>query len=547
MRKAVFVVSLFVIVLSIGSISANVTGTSLSLSKGRIFPGDSLIIKDTVKLANGLLLVTSILKVTDTVSRPVIVNGQWLKKKVTVTEYFSLSADTIYNIQSNSPVTNAAEPPAAPANSGDAQLNRGLEQIPVLKPTTKKQQENNPTKQHSAQASGKEKKQKPEKQPKQVKPNKADSAQASGKEKKQKPEKQPKQVKPDKADLAQASGKEKKQKPEKQPKDLQVSEKSANESSTAAELETANTVVNELETSSSLPNTTTENSNATAAENVSIEIFNQTRVVGIRTDVKENEQLPAGGYLIVSINQPQTTNSQSVTDKISAPNDANSANLPERVVLETKSVTMSEAYQLTLADIKEQQTNFAKVYKKAKTEQEKQETLTLAGRYLEEIVANDIVYYWYGTGFDKEGTTASPGSGRIACSYFVVTMLTEAGLIVDRIKLSQQSAESIVRTLAGTENVTRCVNPDEVEVLLKKKGVGLYFIGFNYHVGYLYYDGTDIYLIHASPLPPGTVSRIPMQGARSFEYSNYYDIGKLTDNKTLVINWLTGKKLAITP
>ena len=159
MRKAVFVVSLFVIVLSIGSISANVTGTSLSLSKGRIFPGDSLIIKDTVKLANGLLLVTSILKVTDTVSRPVIVNGQWLKKKVTVTEYFSLSADTIYNIQSNSPVTNAAEPPAAPANSGDAQLNRGLEQIPVLKPTTKKQQENNPTKQHSAQASGKEKKQ----------------------------------------------------------------------------------------------------------------------------------------------------------------------------------------------------------------------------------------------------------------------------------------------------------------------------------------------------------------------------------------------------
>ncbi|HRK25808.1 MAG TPA: hypothetical protein PK239_00835, partial [Chitinophagales bacterium] len=372
-------------------------------------------------------------------------------------------------------------------------------------------------------------------------------AQASGKEKKQKPEKQPKQVKPDKADLAQASGKEKKQKPEKQPKDLQVSEKSANESSTAAELETANTVVNELETSSSLPNTTTENSNATAAENVSIEIFNQTRVVGIRTDVKENEQLPAGGYLIVSINQPQTTNSQSVTDKISAPNDANSANLPERVVLETKSVTMSEAYQLTLADIKEQQTNFAKVYKKAKTEQEKQETLTLAGRYLEEIVANDIVYYWYGTGFDKEGTTASPGSGRIACSYFVVTMLTEAGLIVDRIKLSQQSAESIVRTLAGTENVTRCVNPDEVEVLLKKKGVGLYFIGFNYHVGYLYYDGTDIYLIHASPLPPGTVSRIPMQGARSFEYSNYYDIGKLTDNKTLVINWLTGKKLAITP
>ncbi len=521
MRKAVFVVSLFVIVLSIGSISANVTGTSLSLSKGRIFPGDSLIIKDTVKLANGLLLVTSILKVTDTVSRPVIVNGQWLKKKVTVTEYFSLSADTIYNIQSNSPVTNAAEPPAAPANSGDAQLNRGLEQIPVLKPTTKKQQENNPTKQHSAQA--------------------------SGKEKKQKPEKQPKQVKPDKADLAQASGKEKKQKPEKQPKDLQVSEKSANESSTAAELETANTVVNELETSSSLPNTTTENSNATAAENVSIEIFNQTRVVGIRTDVKENEQLPAGGYLIVSINQPQTTNSQSVTDKISAPNDANSANLPERVVLETKSVTMSEAYQLTLADIKEQQTNFAKVYKKAKTEQEKQETLTLAGRYLEEIVANDIVYYWYGTGFDKEGTTASPGSGRIACSYFVVTMLTEAGLIVDRIKLSQQSAESIVRTLAGTENVTRCVNPDEVEVLLKKKGVGLYFIGFNYHVGYLYYDGTDIYLIHASPLPPGTVSRIPMQGARSFEYSNYYDIGKLTDNKTLVINWLTGKKLAITP
>ncbi|MEZ4885502.1 MAG: hypothetical protein R3E32_12290 [Chitinophagales bacterium] len=219
------------------------------------------------------------------------------------------------------------------------------------------------------------------------------------------------------------------------------------------------------------------------------------------------------------------------------------AGLPGAKVLERRSITPKEAYNLTLAEIEKKRQYYARELQKATNESQRQIVIKRASEYLEEMIAVDVVHYWYGTTFDKEGMAKNPNEGKIACSYFITTILEDAGLKVNRVKLAQQSAENITKTLCSSDKMQRFTAPIEVKNYVEEKGKGLYIIGFSFHVGFLYNDGLETYLIHASPLPPGTVARLPIVGARSFDYSNFYDIGKLSDNTDLMLKWMKGEKI----
>ena len=219
-------------------------------------------------------------------------------------------------------------------------------------------------------------------------------------------------------------------------------------------------------------------------------------------------------------------------------------NTGEGNIVEKQSLSADEAYQITIEEVYENRKRFENAYKKAVDKPQQQEQiLKEAWGYLENVIAEEIVHFWYGVPFDKEGLTTSPRSGSIACSYFVATMFMEAGLKVNRIKLAQKSALEIAQAICSPQYLTHFTTPSEVETFVAKRGKGLYVIGFSYHVGFLYNDGRGQYLIHASPLPPGTVYRLDMKGARSFDYSEFYDVGKLSDYTTLVECWVTGKQL----
>ncbi len=214
-------------------------------------------------------------------------------------------------------------------------------------------------------------------------------------------------------------------------------------------------------------------------------------------------------------------------------------------VLERRLITPAEAYDMTLTEVEQQRIILSELYQQDMPYEERAELIEAASRLLEKVVAEDITHHWYGTAFDREGWTATPGTGRIACSYFVVTMLMEAGLEADRIKLSQQSAQTITKTICRPENIVRYTSKDELYEGMEERGKGLYVIGFDHHVGMLYHDGTECFLIHSSPLPPSTVARLPLVDAPSLRFSKNYDVGKVTDNKNLVHSWLTGTKLPI--
>lgn len=215
-------------------------------------------------------------------------------------------------------------------------------------------------------------------------------------------------------------------------------------------------------------------------------------------------------------------------------------------ILESKNITSEEAYKSTLEEVYAMQKQLTAQYNKAKNEGNKaeiNEVLIKASQYLEEVIPSDIIHYWYGTAFDKEGTAETPRAGSgIACSYFVTTILREAGFSISRSRVAQKGALELAQTLCN-QQLTHCNNAEEAYQLVKTKGKGLYFIAFSHHVGLIYHDGQEAYLIHSSPLAARTVARVKMEGARSFEYSKYYDIGKMSDNLALVEKWFTLQKI----
>jgi len=590
-------------------------GRELVKKQVAFLPRDTVLLQDTVLLNDQMLIVSRTLKITDTTSRPVIVNGEWMKKRIKVIDYVSLPSDTIRlnstlikdtkqvtsskQTATNSTQTETIAPdklivtkeitPTPSADNHDVKIEKEIPVTPNKETISDDFEENNRLSEIVIQDKIST-----------LKEELPDTLRKVDTTEKTIAENVP-VLKPTtkKANSSAQNNHSKKTKASKKQQPSSLSEVKSDEENSLPLAKIPDQASNELQEVQPIMQVEPKEilkpdlPVSDPLQDVFIEVIDERRVIGMRTDLPE-DHLPPGGTLLIVVEQPNESGSpvhisqnsegkgnlklppfappipekdkvqppapnksepvqiNHNTDILKTANETETATTnapktpsPERIVIESKPVTLSEAYQLTLNDIQKQREQFAKQYKKAKNEVEADEVLLLAGRYLEEVIANDIVYYWYGTGFDKEGMSSSPGSGRIACSYFVVTMLTESGLNIDRVKLSQQSALNIVKTLSTPDLVVRCNSPDEVESLLQQKGGGLYFIGFNYHVGFLYFDGREIHLIHASPLPPGTVSRISMKGAKSFEYSNYYDIGKLTDNKNLIVNWLTGKKLQI--
>ena len=54
-------------------------------------------------------------------------------------------------------------------------------------------------------------------------------------------------------------------------------------------------------------------------------------------------------------------------------------------------------------------------------------------------IYNDLLPAWYGTPWDFNGTSEVPQQGKIACGYFVSTILRDAGWKVERVRLAQQA------------------------------------------------------------------------------------------------------------
>lgn len=155
-------------------------------------------------------------------------------------------------------------------------------------------------------------------------------------------------------------------------------------------------------------------------------------------------------------------------------------------------------------------------------------------------VTKTIAPAWLGTKWDFNGITEIPQKGKIACGYFVTTVLRDAGLPIERVKLAQCASEKLVTTLTQEKYIKRFsqVDMDDFMAYLKLNGFGLYIIGLDNHTGFIFNDGLDIWFIHSSILGTRDVQKEKAATSSILQKSKYRVVGKISEDELLLDKWI---------
>lgn len=173
-----------------------------------------------------------------------------------------------------------------------------------------------------------------------------------------------------------------------------------------------------------------------------------------------------------------------------------------------------------------------------KSNRQKQDSIiTEAQKYLL-TVSDDFFRAWYNTPWTFHGHSQTPKEGSIACGYFVTTTLRDMGFNIPRIKWAQQASEYMIKKV--TTDIKRFQQKPIKDVVeyIENKGEGLYIVGLDSHVGYIYYLNSKMSFVHANYYRPkiGVMSE-PLIGRNPLNDSKYRVIGKIFDRE-MVKSWI---------
>lgn len=150
--------------------------------------------------------------------------------------------------------------------------------------------------------------------------------------------------------------------------------------------------------------------------------------------------------------------------------------------------------------------------------------------------------FWSGTKWDFYGKTRVPKSGKIACGYFVTTVLYDMGLNIPRVKWAQSASEVFIMKLSNT--IARYSNKPIADVLtyINTKPEGLYIIGLDCHVGFIYKHNGHVRFVHSNYYQPEIgVMQEELDSENPLRDSKYRVIGRILDD-TMITKWLTNSK-----
>lgn len=155
-----------------------------------------------------------------------------------------------------------------------------------------------------------------------------------------------------------------------------------------------------------------------------------------------------------------------------------------------------------------------------------------------------LMPFWYGTRYSFYGQTETPGEGKIACGYFVTTVLEDLGLKIERNKLAQLPSEEMIKSLVEKESIRRFSQYTITDFLagVRETGTGLYVVGLDTHTGFLLYQNNEIRFIHASGRFPYAVVNERAKESIILGKSKYRIVGKLSDDEKVLQNWLSNQE-----
>ncbi len=223
----------------------------------------------------------------------------------------------------------------------------------------------------------------------------------------------------------------------------------------------------------------------------------------------------------------------------------NSTSAANDGTLPTRPSPDSRSYNDVRTEIEAARVSLASRYRQTTTPTQQAEIIAEAREAITQSIYVGIFPFWYGTAWDFNGTTQTPGQGKIACGYFVSTVLSDTGLRVQRAKLAQQASEIIILSLtteAHIKRFRRASISDFVEAV-RDWGPGLYVVGLDIHTGFIVNIGGDVYFIHSSYVEPYSVVRENAIESKILVASKYRVIGKVSADDQFIVNWLVGKKV----
>lgn len=202
-------------------------------------------------------------------------------------------------------------------------------------------------------------------------------------------------------------------------------------------------------------------------------------------------------------------------------------------------------YEDTLARLQAQRLSLATRFQTASPSQ-RTALITEARTLITESIYNDLFPAWYGTAWDFNGTSETPQQGKIACGYFVSTVLRDAGWKVERVRLAQQASENIILSLTTDPFVRRFrrVPIGDFVGAVKDWGSGIYIVGLDIHVGFIVNTGADVYFIHSSYVEPYKVIKEKAIQSSVLAGSKYRVLGNVSADDRFTIDWLEGKTIA---
>lgn len=199
-----------------------------------------------------------------------------------------------------------------------------------------------------------------------------------------------------------------------------------------------------------------------------------------------------------------------------------------------------------LTKVEDERVALAQRYQQATSELQRAGIVTQARGALTRSIYTEILPSWYGTRWDFNGTTEVPRQGKIACGYFVSTVLRDAGWRVQRARLAQQASENIILSLTAEPYIKRFrrIPIGDFVNSVKEWGPGIYVVGLDIHTGFIVNNGDEVYFVHSSYVDPFMVVKERALDSKILQTSAYRVLGKITADDELIQRWLLKKEIA---
>jgi hypothetical protein len=210
---------------------------------------------------------------------------------------------------------------------------------------------------------------------------------------------------------------------------------------------------------------------------------------------------------------------------------------------ETKPHPRPEEYRTLAEDAARWRKDLAKRYRAAPDRAARQKILVETRTFLETLLPS-MMRCWLGTPWDFNGTAECPGNGKIACGYFVATVLRDAGFRIDRFQLAKQPSQKIIRTFLPRQSmhIRAGIPYESFAAEIRKADPGICIVGLDTHVGFLVVpENGAFHFIHSSGSAPWCVVDETESNAAVLARSHYRVFGNLTSDPEVLRRWLLEK------